>query len=209
MENLRDKTPRPFRFIGGRLCLDFTNTVGGRDGSNVLKDKLRACEDLVAWCQQAGVLSKAEAVKASRAARSSPPDAARMLQRSILLRENLYRLLFAHLKKHKITAADVETLNRELKKIHAQRRLRPGRDAFAWEWDKAGAMLESPLREILLSAEQVLTSPQDLDLLRQCEGEQCGWLFIDTSRNHSRLWCRMKDCGNLAKVHRYRSRHAS
>jgi len=31
-------------------------------------------------------------------------------------------------------------------------------------------------------------------------------MFLDTSRNGRRHWCDMKDCGNLAKVRRFRQR---
>ena len=41
---------------------------------------------------------------------------------------------------------------------------------------------------------------RELPLLHECAGEDCGWLFLDTSKNHSRRWCDMKSCGNRAKV---------
>ena len=36
-----------------------------------------------------------------------------------------------------------------------------------------------------------------------CANSDCGWLFIDMSRNKSRRWCDMKDCGNRAKGKRF------
>jgi predicted RNA-binding Zn ribbon-like protein len=42
--------------------------------------------------------------------------------------------------------------------------------------------------------------------IRQCAGDECGWMFLDASRNHNRQWCDMKDCGNCAKVKRFRQR---
>jgi predicted RNA-binding Zn ribbon-like protein len=41
----------------------------------------------------------------------------------------------------------------------------------------------------------------------QCPGEECGWLFLDITRSGRRPWCDMADCGNLAKVRRFRERH--
>jgi predicted RNA-binding Zn ribbon-like protein len=55
------------------------------------------------------------------------------------------------------------------------------------------------------SAAEFLTTG-DLTRLRECSGEDCGWLFEDTSKNRSRQWCDMRDCGNLAKVRRFRTR---
>ncbi|MGA2590961.1 MAG: CGNR zinc finger domain-containing protein [Bryobacteraceae bacterium] len=34
----------------------------------------------------------------------------------------------------------------------------------------------------------------------------CGWMFLDTTRNRSRQWCDMRDCGNRAKVRRFREK---
>jgi predicted RNA-binding Zn ribbon-like protein len=58
---------------------------------------------------------------------------------------------------------------------------------------------------LALSAESVFGS-DDVDRLRQCGGTACGWLFLDATRNHSRHWCDMADCGNRAKVRRFRAR---
>jgi predicted RNA-binding Zn ribbon-like protein len=33
-------------------------------------------------------------------------------------------------------------------------------------------------------------------------------LFLDISKNSRRQWCDMQTCGNLAKVRRFRRRHA-
>lgn len=52
---------------------------------------------------------------------------------------------------------------------------------------------------ITLSAADVLLSP-DLHQLQECPGPGCGWLFLDTSKNHKRRWCTMEGCGNRAKA---------
>src|SRR6266851_4063029 len=38
------------------------------------------------------------------------------------------------------------------------------------------------------------------------EASGCSWLFVDESRNGSRRWCSMKDCGNRAKARRHYQR---
>lgn len=51
-------------------------------------------------------------------------------------------------------------------------------------------------------------STADLRRLRVCplaEGG-CGWLFLDHSRNGSRRWCAMADCGSQAKARRLTER---
>ncbi len=48
----------------------------------------------------------------------------------------------------------------------------------------------------------------DAARLRRCANPGCRWLFLDRSKNHSRVWCEMATCGSRAKMSRYRSRRA-
>ena len=78
---------------------------------------------------------------------------------------------------------------------------------YARQIQQAGASaLELPLWPALWSAAELLMAPE-LARVRECES--CSWLFLDTSRNHTRRWCSMEDCGNVAKARRhYARRHA-
>jgi predicted RNA-binding Zn ribbon-like protein len=40
--------------------------------------------------------------------------------------------------------------------------------------------------------------------VRLCADASCAWLFLDTTRNRTRRWCDMKECGNRNKVRRFR-----
>lgn len=42
--------------------------------------------------------------------------------------------------------------------------------------------------------------------LKACASDECQWVYFDNSRNASRRWCDMADCGNLVKQRRYRER---
>ena len=44
---------------------------------------------------------------------------------------------------------------------------------------------------------------------KACRGDDCRWVFVDGSRNTSRRWCDMANCGNRAKVSTFRQRHRS
>jgi predicted RNA-binding Zn ribbon-like protein len=44
---------------------------------------------------------------------------------------------------------------------------------------------------------------------KACRGDDCRWVFVDGSRNTSRRWCDMANCGNRAKVYAFRERHRS
>jgi predicted RNA-binding Zn ribbon-like protein len=173
-----------FRMLGGTLCLDFVNTVGGReetkDGYAVARERLEKPEHLREWAAAAGLKTK------------DAPD----LRRAIRFREALYRLFTAAIDERRPDPDDLTALNREL----AAERLTFRSGRFARVLDDT-----SILPAVAHDAAQLLTSDQ-LGRLRQCGGESCGWLFLDTSRNRSRQWCDMRDCGNLAKVRRFRER---
>jgi predicted RNA-binding Zn ribbon-like protein len=42
--------------------------------------------------------------------------------------------------------------------------------------------------------------------MKACRAEDCRWAFYDRSRNRSRAWCSMRECGNRAKARSYRAR---
>jgi predicted RNA-binding Zn ribbon-like protein len=46
-----------------------------------------------------------------------------------------------------------------------------------------------------------LLANEEIARLKICSN--CGWLFIDRSRNRSRLWCDMAVCGNRVKASRH------
>ena len=82
-------------------------------------------------------------------------------------------------------------------------------NALNWTYTFEERKLDQMLWPIIRSAAELLTSDK-LDRVCECPGENCGWLFIDMSRNRSRRWCDMKDCGNRAKARRhYRKTKAS
>jgi hypothetical protein len=52
-----------------------------------------------------------------------------------------------------------------------------------------------------------LLTDAELHRVKRCAG--CPWLFLDHSKNTSRRWCAMNDCGTHAKVRRYVARRAA
>ncbi len=195
------------KFIGGSLCLDFVNTVGGRVGSRackVLRDKLATYEDLLAWSRLAGLVSPAAAALLARRAAGHPREARAALARATSLREAHYRIFKSIVDGRRAASADMILLGRELSIARGHERLSRSGDSFAWTWDDRDA-LDQAIWAVSRSAAELLTSGE-LSKLRQCGGPECGWMFLDTSRNHSRQWCDMRDCGNRAKVRRFRAR---
>ena len=204
------------KFIGGCVCLDFVNTVGGRISKRgrkgardyvdtVVRDKIPSYDDLMTWAQLAGVLAQQEARGLARREAAQPKEGAAVLARATALREALYRIFKSVVENWPARAADVEALRRELKISRSHERLTPSPGAFVWNWVDQQEALDRVLWPVAKSAAELLTS-RDLARVRQCGGDECGWMFLDTSRNGSRQWCDMKDCGNRSKVRRFRER---
>jgi predicted RNA-binding Zn ribbon-like protein len=197
--------PREFQFIAGVLCLDFTNTVGGTRGP-AARERLKSYPDLIAWCRQAGLVPDSKADALLRAAVRRPAESAAALQRAIALRETIYRIFEALAGGKSPPSSDVTELNAALAGSLGRLRLVSSKQGFTWTWADSANAFDEPLGPVARSAAELLTSPHLLERLHQCEGDTCGWLFIDSTRNHSRRWCVMSDCGNVAKVRRFRLR---
>jgi predicted RNA-binding Zn ribbon-like protein len=204
------------KFIGGRVCLDFVNTVGARVSGqrdkrfrdyadSVLREKLNNYQDLLTWGQLAGLATKDEVRRLGHMAERHPQDAARTLARAKRLREALYRIFKSLLEGWPLDDADVDLLRQELSIAKTHERLRRSGTRFAWAWEQSEDALDGALWRVSQSAADLLTS-SDPGQLRQCSGDECGWMFLDTSRNRGRRWCDMKDCGNRAKVRQFRQR---
>jgi predicted RNA-binding Zn ribbon-like protein len=196
--------PSPMKFVGERPCLDFVNTVGSWT-DRVIADKLKKYEDLARWAELAGLIPAARAHALVLRARRRPREAGEVLRRAIAMRRAVRGVFQAVLEKRKPTRPDTAALQRELAVARSHQRLKHRRGGFEWTWDDSGTALDSMLWRVSGSAAELLTSPE-LARVRECGGENCGWMFLDNSRNHSRHWCDMQDCGNRAKVRRFRQR---
>lgn len=58
----------------------------------------------------------------------------------------------------------------------------------------------------VLAELQTLDYQGDLDRVKTCASEECGWIFYDRSKPASRRWCSSARCGNRAKTKNYRNR---
>lgn len=208
-----------FKLVGGHPVVDFVNTVGGRvhhpartrarDYQNAYRfDKLEAYADLLAWSWRAKLLVESEAKRLGRLAEEKPREAEKVLGRAVTLRESIFRLLKSVAEGWKPERSDIEILNGELSVASKHKKLAYNKDGFNWEWSDRAESLDLMLWQISAAAAELLATGE-LSRLRQCGGENCGWMFLDTSRNHSRQWCDMKDCGNLAKVRRFRQKNVA
>ena len=200
-----------FQLIGGHVALDFVNTVDWRADPTRRRDLLVAFEDLLAWAKASTLLGTAELRAMRTAARRDEAAATRSLGRARRLREVLARVLAAAGRNTPPPDRDVRLLNAFLVAALRHRRLEIRGATFFWSWtDGERDPFDSLIWPIVLAAAELLASDTRTQI-RECAGEGCGWLFLDTSRNRRRRWCTMESCGNRAKARRFyqRSREAS
>jgi predicted RNA-binding Zn ribbon-like protein len=97
-------------------------------------------------------------------------------------------------------ADDLDHLARAAACAAAVTRLRPsrGRIVRTVELENAGAEV---VRWRIIEAAVALLTSENLTDVKSCPN--CGWFFLDTSKNGSRRWCSMRTCGSLVKARRY------
>ena len=181
-----DPTAATMRLDGGHPALDLVNTIYGQVGEPPEHDVLATPADLVTFARRAGV---APTSGGSAAALAAARD----------LRAALDAVLRAHLGQLPPAPAADARLAAAARDAVAAARLAPHGDAFAWTWPEPDPL--APVHRLALSAVALLTDAPELARLHGCAG--CCWLYLDRSRNGTRRWCSMADCGTEAKKRRY------
>jgi predicted RNA-binding Zn ribbon-like protein len=198
-----DKAPN---LLGGTLAVDLINTVGwrGRLGA-ARQERLSSYGELVHWARHAGALAAGEVAGLLAAARRDPAAAAQALERALALREALARLFASRT----VRRADLEVVNALLSEAPPRTRLVAGPGQLRWSEERPHgarrarvAALMRPLWPVVWDATALLSSPRRAQV-RGCGDRECGWMFLDASRGHTRRWCSMEDCGNRAKARRH------
>ena len=196
----RDNPLAALNVIGGRLCLDFVNTVDTHD--TYVDEKLGGYADLVWWALRVGLLDEAAARPLFAAADADPVRAAELFAWAVGLRESLDRLFAAARADEAGADADVQVLNGALARTLGRLRVERTEDAYVWGWMEGAEELERVLWPVVRDAAELLVGGE-LRRVGMCSGDACDWLYLDTTRNHSRRWCDMQTCGNRAKARRH------
>jgi predicted RNA-binding Zn ribbon-like protein len=208
--NVSDPKTRPYvwQLIGGHVALDLANTISWRLDQAKRVDRLGSPASLVNW--YAAIAGDAPRVSLEHwtAAHSDPAD--RATQRVRNLRGATIRVIDAHLSKDDAPPpgsdawrADVDLLTDAWREATAAATPSP---TLHLTWRIDVTTFDDVVHALALEVADLLQRP-DLSRLRRCDGEGCGWVFLDTTRNHSRRWCLPQDCGNRARVRAYVERH--
>jgi predicted RNA-binding Zn ribbon-like protein len=189
---------------GGVLCLDFVNTVDSR-GTSEPGQHLRHYADLVRWGWHAGALGEPQARRLLATSARRTAAAAQTFAEAIALRETIYRIFVAIVRQGSPAPADLDRLHLAYCAALRHVRLTPAVGGYEWRWAEADT-LDRVIWPIVRSAVELLTS-SDVARVKECaNAADCGWLFLDRSKNGSRRWCSMDDCGSRDKMRRHYAR---
>jgi predicted RNA-binding Zn ribbon-like protein len=207
-----DAAAAPFDLCGGHPVLDFVNSLDDRFDADGAHERLPNYGELLRFAQEAGLLSPQQARELANSVSSAA--ATRALRQARELREALAAVLYARADERAPSASDLAKLEDRFEDAESPRLLqwntggqeKGGVLRCSWRDDqlKAAAF---PVWVLADAAAQLVLSDA-LGRVRACEADTCRWLFLDTSKNHSRRWCNMKVCGNRAKARRFQARRA-
>jgi predicted RNA-binding Zn ribbon-like protein len=181
---------------GGRVCLDFANTLRSR-WRTTPEETLRGPDDLMGWLREALLLAPG----------TPDPATAAVLNSARRLREAVDRAVLAVAAGRLPASGDVTLLNRSaattprpaLQLVSTEDRLEPaGTAPLAADPTLALALIAQDAVDLLLSAE--------IRRVRVCGADRCALRFLDRSPARNRRWCSMSRCGNRTKVRLHQAR---
>lgn len=195
-----------FDLDAGILCLDFVNTLDHRYDV-VVQENLPTFAALLDFALASSVITVEDRARLEAIAADHPDEAQAIHNYARDLREAIYRIFTAIAAETQPDDADLALLGAAVADALRHGRIVRHDDAFTWVWDDASDDLVRPLWPVAWSAHQLLLGEAgDISRLRECAAHDCGWLFLDQTRNRSRRWCSMSSCGNRAKVQQFRER---
>ncbi|TGQ40693.1 MULTISPECIES: CGNR zinc finger domain-containing protein [unclassified Mesorhizobium] len=190
----------PHRFTGGILALDAANTVVLRDDPEKTFDRFDDPAEIARFADAASAFRAAE-LGGRRLAAPSPAEIAPVV---LSIREATDSLFRRAVSKGAIATGELPGFLKACADGLARSRTEIGAPGKPFGDPATPIAFEAALAVSALS----LLREDTIARLRICPN--CSWLFVDRSRNSSRLWCDMAVCGNRQKASRhYRRRTAA
>jgi predicted RNA-binding Zn ribbon-like protein len=194
---------RELPVVAGHLALDFANTVDDPEG-RPRHDHVATYPDLLSWCVRVGTLSPVQAGRLQDAATSRPRAAAAALRKAHALRAAV-QAVFTDVADGGSASTAWADLHPFVVDAVSHAEIVAGASGYVLAWPDTEA-LHAMLWPVAHAAADLLTGA-DVLRVKRCGG--CPWLFVDRSKNGSRRWCTMDDCGTHAKIRRYVARRAA
>ena len=196
--------PEPFEVIAGHPSLDLVNTLDWRFRESGAEELLAGYDDLLRFCAQSEILNPKQIRNIVRS--GTDTDAADALVAIRALREAAAEIFYAAVDSRTPPASQIKIVEDFSKQARDRQRMVWTGSRLAWEWPASECGPDLPLWILALGTARLLLS-DDMRLVRACDNTDCRWLFLDTSKNHTRRWCDMKVCGNRMKARRFKAQH--
>ena len=206
MPNHDRPNPKPFQLIAGHVALDLVNTLDNRFSEDGSLELLGSYEDLLRFAMQSELLTERQ-VKKLKHAEATQAERKLVLSQVRELREAMAEVAYKQFEGKEISAASLALLEERFKQAAQHRSLSAEQSQIAWSWRGLGRQAASPLWLLAQASADLLLSNQ-VTQLRSCASDTCRWLFLDTSKNHTRRWCDMKVCGNRMKARKFHARRS-
>jgi predicted RNA-binding Zn ribbon-like protein len=203
---LSSRPDLPFKLVGGDPSLDLVNTVDWIE-RGLENERLTDYERLTRWAEEVGLVSRTDAERLRRAGTARPEESEAAHAAAWRLRWVLRRL-YGAIAAGESPGSSWDDFNKLLAETLRRRRITPvrsGAKVADWSWHGAEERLDSILWPVVWSAAVLLTS-EEAKRLRVCAGPNCGWMYVDRSRNGLRRWCQMETCGTQEKSRRRREK---
>ena len=199
--------------VGGDPALDLVNTLerGLARPTRPNQDFLADPESVLVWAERAGLLAETETSAVRSAWRAGPVLAGSNLTCLVEVREALHTVLAASVDGDRsadpAVAPALEVLRRHWLEAMRRSRIQARGDGPAVGLEVGVEPAWQPLDRAVAAAFDLVRGP-DRARLRRCPFDEggCGWMFVDRTRNGSRRWCRMADCGTQVKSRRLTER---
>ena len=199
-----------FQLLAAHSVLDFVNTFN-RFGDTGSTELMTTYGDLLAFLGQAQVLDARQICGlCGKAGSSAAPG---VLHRALELREVLASVFHAIAEQGKPPQQALKRLEHYIVDAQSHRELGWTDENLGsahalraqWAWGRFETHLDLAVWVIAHSAAELLVSSA-ITHVHACASQTCRWLFLDTSKNHSRRWCDMAICGNRMKARRFQRR---
>lgn len=194
---------KQFQLIAAHPALDLVNTLDWRFRTRP-EELLATYDDVLRFLIQSSMIAPKEAENLTRVTTSRQGEALRL--RCIALREATAKVLYAVVEDREPDPAPIDQLETFFQDARKRQDLVWSGGRLQWKMAPAPPTPDIPLWLLARSVEELLLS-DDMQRLRACENHDCRWLFLDTSKNHTRRWCDMKLCGNRMKARRFKAQH--
>lgn len=186
--------------VAGHPVLDLCNTRSWRRDPRRDIERIASPAEFVRWYRTA--VGEDDGAQLGRQVADDPRSAEADLRVVHCLRDTVINWLDAHVEGN--ADRDAAAVFERHWRAVIDRATLPGNLPLRWDVG-GGEAIRGASDRLTLAATELLRG-SELGLVRRCAQPDCGWFFLDRTRNHSRRWCIADDCGNLARVRAYAAR---